>query len=169
MTSASANTSANTPTSALTDAPTGVAPERAASEFGWLLDNLVDAVPGMGHALLLASDGLALAASRNLDRDLRDQLAAPASMLVSTARAAGRTFGGDQECDAVLISMSACRLLLTRINDTAALLTVTSLNCSTASAVAAMHQFAAAVGPRLSPPVRAALHRQLTAPPASGR
>jgi predicted regulator of Ras-like GTPase activity (Roadblock/LC7/MglB family) len=169
MTNTPISTSTGTPTSGVTDALTDVAAERAVSEFGWLLDNLVDAVPGMGHALLLASDGLALAASRNLDRDLRDQLAAPASMLVSTARAAGRSFGDDQECDAVLISMSACRLLLTRIDDTAALLTVTGLGCSTASAVAAMHQFAAAVGPRLSPPVRAALHRQLAAPPAGGR
>jgi predicted regulator of Ras-like GTPase activity (Roadblock/LC7/MglB family) len=162
------STPTSTPTGSSTTGLTGPAPEEAAGEFGWLLDNLVDAVPGMGHALLLASDGLALAASRNLDRDLRDQLAAPASMLVSTARAAGRSFGGDQECDAVLISMSACRLLLTRIDDTAALLAVTGLDCSTASAVAAMHRFAAAVGPRLSPPVRAALHRQLTAPPAAG-
>jgi predicted regulator of Ras-like GTPase activity (Roadblock/LC7/MglB family) len=162
----------NTPTSDSTGDPAnalaGLALDRVVGEFGWLLDNLVDSVPGMGHALLLASDGLALAASRNLDRDLRDQLAAPATMIVATARAAGRTFGGDQECDAVLISMSACRLLVTRIDDTAALLAVTSLDCPSGVAVAAMHQFAAAVGPRLSPPVRAVLHRQLTAPADMG-
>ena len=82
------------------------------SELGWLLGDLIGRVPHARSAVLLSSDGLPTAA-HGLDRDQADQLAAIASNLFSTARAAALRFGGDSvrqvvaELEAVLLFVSS--------------------------------------------------------------
>jgi predicted regulator of Ras-like GTPase activity (Roadblock/LC7/MglB family) len=64
-----------------------------ASEVNWLLDELIAHTPTIRHAVLLSTDGLAIAASRNLSREDREHLAAVASGFNSLAKGATRQFG----------------------------------------------------------------------------
>lgn len=70
-----------------------VSPE---SGLNWLLDNLVDRVVGIRHAVVLSADGLLIGKSRELSKDDSDQLSAMASAFQSLAKGTGRHFGGGQ-------------------------------------------------------------------------
>ncbi|MET7694520.1 roadblock/LC7 domain-containing protein [Streptomyces sp. NPDC005483] len=64
------------------------------SQLDWMLSDLVSAVPEVGHAVLLSTDGLPLGSSDALDRDQAERLSAVASGFHSLAKGAGRHFGG---------------------------------------------------------------------------
>ena len=59
---------------------------QAAKDLNWLINNFVDQVPKVAHAVVLSSDGLA--------RDKADQLAAVACGLASLTQGAARIFEG---------------------------------------------------------------------------
>ena len=61
-----------------------------AGQFGWLVDDFVNRVAGVAHALVVSAEGMPLTASAHLPRDRADQLAAVASGLVSLAQGAAR-------------------------------------------------------------------------------
>jgi predicted regulator of Ras-like GTPase activity (Roadblock/LC7/MglB family) len=63
-----------------------------ASRLNWLLDELVGAVAPIRDAVLLSTDGLAVAASAALTRENREHLAAVASGFQSLAKGTGRHF-----------------------------------------------------------------------------
>ena len=58
----------------------------------WLLDNLVTRVPEVSDAIVLSNDGLLVAATRSLNRDDAERLAALASGFQSLARGTGGHF-----------------------------------------------------------------------------
>jgi len=62
------------------------------NELGWLLDEMVNQVPAVKHAVVLSTDGLAIAASAQLRREDSEHLAAVASGFHSLAKGAGRHF-----------------------------------------------------------------------------
>jgi len=62
------------------------------TQLAWLLDELVDSVPSVGDAVLLSTDGLAVAASSRLTRENREHLAAVSSGFQSLAKGTGRHF-----------------------------------------------------------------------------
>jgi predicted regulator of Ras-like GTPase activity (Roadblock/LC7/MglB family) len=64
-----------------------------AGEVNWLLDELTTRTPAIRHAVLLSTDGLAMAATRNLSREDREHLAAVSSGFNSLAKGATRQFG----------------------------------------------------------------------------
>ena len=64
----------------------------AGGELGWLLDETVAAVPAVRNALLLSTDGLAVASSTGLSREDGEHMAAVASGFHSLAKGAGRHF-----------------------------------------------------------------------------
>jgi predicted regulator of Ras-like GTPase activity (Roadblock/LC7/MglB family) len=64
----------------------------AGGELGWLLDETVAAVPAVQHAVLLSTDGLAVASSAGISREDGEHLAAVASGFHSLAKGAGRHF-----------------------------------------------------------------------------
>jgi predicted regulator of Ras-like GTPase activity (Roadblock/LC7/MglB family) len=66
--------------------------QAARNALNWLLDGLVNRVPGSEHALVLSADGLPLARSKSLDREDGEHLAAIASALHSLARGVGERF-----------------------------------------------------------------------------
>lgn len=76
------------------------------SQLDWLLDDLVNRVPDVQRAVYLSQDGLALGASRALQRDDAEHLAALAAGFQSLARGAGRHFGGG-EVRQTIIEMSS--------------------------------------------------------------
>jgi predicted regulator of Ras-like GTPase activity (Roadblock/LC7/MglB family) len=83
-----------------------------ANQLDWLLDDLVLRVPHIQRAVYLSQDGLALGASRGLDRADAEHLAALSAGFQSLARGAGRHFGGG-EVRQTIIEMSAGFLFVT--------------------------------------------------------
>ncbi|MEV0854472.1 roadblock/LC7 domain-containing protein [Nocardia fluminea] len=63
------------------------------SSLDWLLDGLIDRVPGSEYAVVLSADGLPLARSSQFGREDAEQLAAISSALHSLARGVGARFG----------------------------------------------------------------------------
>jgi uncharacterized protein len=76
------------------------------NQLDWLLDDLVNRVPDVQRAVFLSQDGLALGASKALQRDDAEHLAALAAGFQSLARGAGRHFGGG-EVRQTIIEMAA--------------------------------------------------------------
>ncbi|MDT8911753.1 roadblock/LC7 domain-containing protein [Amycolatopsis sp. PS_44_ISF1] len=68
--------------------------DNGASEFDWLLDDLVKRVAGADRAVVLSSDGLLIGRSAALSEEDAEHLSAMASAFQSLARGAGRHFGG---------------------------------------------------------------------------
>lgn len=66
----------------------------ALGQLNWLLDDLVERVPGVRDAAVLSADGLLVGGSQGLDQAAAEHLAAVASGLQSLARGASRHFGG---------------------------------------------------------------------------
>ncbi|RAY13544.1 roadblock/LC7 domain-containing protein [Actinomadura craniellae] len=65
-------------------------------ELNWLLDEMVDRVPVVRQAVVLSRDGLAVGASRSLEREDAEHLSALAAGVQSLARGAGMHFGGGE-------------------------------------------------------------------------
>ncbi|ROO89247.1 putative regulator of Ras-like GTPase activity (Roadblock/LC7/MglB family) [Actinocorallia herbida] len=63
-------------------------------DLNWLLNNLVDSVAQVKQAVVLSSDGLVVGASRGLQRDDAEHMAALASGFQSLARSTGEQFKG---------------------------------------------------------------------------
>ena len=63
-------------------------------DLDWLLDRLVDQVPGTRHAIVLSDDGLVISQSKGIDRADAERLAAIATGQQSLARGAGEIFDG---------------------------------------------------------------------------
>ncbi|MBW1602063.1 roadblock/LC7 domain-containing protein [Streptomyces sp. JJ66] len=63
------------------------------AQLDWLLEDLTARVPTVRYALVLSTDGLVTAVSKELARQDADRLAAVASGLHSLAKGAGRHFG----------------------------------------------------------------------------
>ncbi|TDV55960.1 roadblock/LC7 domain-containing protein [Actinophytocola oryzae] len=59
----------------------------------WLLDDLVDRLPGVEQVVVLSADGLLMARSKSVSRDNAEHLAAIAAGMHSLARGAGNQFG----------------------------------------------------------------------------
>ncbi|NEA61495.1 roadblock/LC7 domain-containing protein [Streptomyces sp. SID12488] len=64
------------------------------SDLDWLLDRLVDQVPGTRAAIVLSDDGLVVSQSGSVARVDAERLAAIATGQQSLARGVGEVFGG---------------------------------------------------------------------------
>ena len=64
------------------------------SDLDWLLDRLVDQVPGTLNAIVLSDDGLVVSQSASIARVDAERLAAIATGQQSLARGVGEVFGG---------------------------------------------------------------------------
>lgn len=98
------------------------------TEFGWLLANFAQQVPGVAHAIVVSTDGLLLTASPGLARDHADQLAAVTSGLVSLTDGAARCFEAGRVVQTV-VEMERGLVLLMSISDGSCLSVLASPNC----------------------------------------
>jgi len=64
------------------------------ANLNWLLDDLLDRIPGAERAIVLSGDGLLIARSSTVDRDTGEHMAAVASGMQGLARGASRQYGG---------------------------------------------------------------------------
>jgi uncharacterized protein len=139
------------------------APFAAPQDFSWLVHQFANDVPGVSHALVVSLDGLQLAASEHIPRDLGDRLAALTAGLLSMADQSGVLLGlGTSEY--VTIRLPLGYLLFMRLGDAAGLATVSVADCDLRVIAYQMSKFAASVGHLLTPRMRDELHRMTTVP-----
>jgi predicted regulator of Ras-like GTPase activity (Roadblock/LC7/MglB family) len=122
-------------------------------QLDWLLDELVARVPHVRHALVLSSDGLARGASRSLDREDSEQLAAVASGLHSLARGAGKHFdtGGVRQ---TLVELDDAFLLVSAAGSGSALAVFAEADADIGQVAYEMTLLVKRVGPHLATPPR---------------
>jgi predicted regulator of Ras-like GTPase activity (Roadblock/LC7/MglB family) len=128
-------------------------PESA--QLDWLLDELVERVPSVRHALVLSSDGLARGSSRTLGREDGEQLAAVASGLHSLARGVGQHFdtGGVRQ---TLVELDDAFLLVSAAGSGSALAIFADSEADIGQVAYEMTLLVKRVGPHLSTAPRGA-------------
>ena len=99
-----------------------------AKNFNWLIDDFVNSTAGVTDAIAVSSDGLLIAASRSLERQDAEQVAAIVTGLVSLSDGASRAFGfeGLQQ---VIVSMRGGYLFVSSISLGSALGVVATTVC----------------------------------------
>ncbi|WP_240943026.1 roadblock/LC7 domain-containing protein [Planosporangium thailandense] len=133
-------------------------PARGPQDCAWLVRQFAEEVPGVTHALIVSLDGLQLAASRMVPRDLGDQLAALTAGLLSMAdRSAALLDLGESEY--MTIRLPRGHLLFMRVGESAGLAVAATIGCDLRVVAYHMTQFVSAVGHVLTPQVRNEMHR----------
>jgi uncharacterized protein len=124
--------------------------------FGWLVDNFVNRVPGVAHALVVSAEGMPLTASAYLPRDRADQLAAVASGLVSLARGASRCFDAGRVVQTV-VELERGIMLVMSISDGSSLAVLATPTCDIGLVGYEMTLLVDRVGRQLTPDPHAQL------------
>jgi predicted regulator of Ras-like GTPase activity (Roadblock/LC7/MglB family) len=132
----------------------------AASNVSWLVTNFVRQVPGVNEAVVVSSDGLAIAASDGLGREGADRFAAVASGLIGLAFGAAGRFGGGAVTE-VIVEMEHAFLFVTGISDGSLLAVVADNDCDVGLVGYEMAVLAQRTGPVLTPALRAELQAAL--------
>ncbi|RZS45054.1 putative regulator of Ras-like GTPase activity (Roadblock/LC7/MglB family) [Herbihabitans rhizosphaerae] len=101
--------------------------EDTKSRLGWLMDDLVERVAAVRHAILLSADGLLMARSAGLDRGDAEHLAAVSSAYRSLSQGTGRHFGlgGVRQ---TVVELDIAYLLVTEAGERACLALLTEEN-----------------------------------------
>ncbi|MGH3904857.1 MAG: roadblock/LC7 domain-containing protein [Pseudonocardiaceae bacterium] len=135
-------------------------PKTQPDRFGWLVDDFVNRVPGVAHAVVVSADGLLLTASRHLPRDRADQLAAVASGLVSLTQGAARCFEAGHVVQTV-VEMERGIVLLMSMGEGSCLAVLAAPHCDIGLVGYEMTLLADRVGRQLTPQLRADLQGSL--------
>lgn len=141
---------------------TGQKATDAARDITWLLNDFVDKVHGVTHALITSSDGFPLTASTAVEHDDAEQLAAIASGLLSLAGSSAALYGKGS-CEQIIIRLTHGYFLFMGIGTGAGLAVLTSPECDMRVVAYEMTQFVTNAGHALTPELRADLRRVLTA------
>jgi predicted regulator of Ras-like GTPase activity (Roadblock/LC7/MglB family) len=130
---------------------------RQVDQFGWLVSNFADRVPGVAHAVVISVDGLLLTASKGLPEDRADQLAAIAAGMASLTESAARCFDGGGVLRSV-IEMQYGIMLLMSIRDGSCLAVLAAPDADVGQVAYEMTVVVDQVGQLLTPELRAQLH-----------
>lgn len=122
-------------------------------DLTWLLDDLVERVAEARHAVLLSTDGLLIAASRDLSREDADHISAVAAGFQSLARGAGRHFGAGTVRQTI-IEMDTAFLFVTAAGHGANLAVVGTADSDVGLIAYEMAMLVTRVGQYLSTPSR---------------
>jgi predicted regulator of Ras-like GTPase activity (Roadblock/LC7/MglB family) len=131
-------------------------------DITWLLNDFVDKVHGVTHALITSSDGFPLTASEAVEHDDAEQLAAIASGLLSLAGSSAALYGKGS-CEQIIIRLTHGYFLFMGIGTGAGLAVLTAPECDMRVVAYEMTQFVTNAGHALTPELRADLRRVLTA------
>lgn len=126
------------------------------NQFGWLVNDFADRVPGVAHAVVVSADGLLLTASSRLPLDRADQLAAVASGLVSLTQGAAHCFEAGTVHETV-VEMELGTMILMSISDGSSLAVLAAPNCDIGQVAYEMTLLVDRVGQILTPELRAQL------------
>jgi predicted regulator of Ras-like GTPase activity (Roadblock/LC7/MglB family) len=125
----------------------------ATVDIGWLVNDLVERVSHVEHAVVLSSDGLLIARSPALDREDAEHLSAVAAGLHGLARGAGRRFGRGTVRQTI-IEMETGFLFVSAGGNGACLAVLASEDADVGLIAYEMEMIVARVGQYLSTPVR---------------
>jgi uncharacterized protein len=126
------------------------------AEFGWLINNFADSVPGVAHAVVNSVDGILLINSARLPKRFAEQLSAIAAGIVSLNLGAARCLEADKVVR-VVVEMHRGALLLQSIRDGSCLAVLASRDCDISQVAYEMTVLVDQVGSILTPRLRAAL------------
>ncbi|HEX9334849.1 MAG TPA: roadblock/LC7 domain-containing protein [Pseudonocardiaceae bacterium] len=141
---------------------------RQVNQFGWLISNFTERVPGVAHAVVVSVDGLMLAASSRLPGERAEQLSAVASGVVGLTQGAARCLEGGGVLRTV-VEMERGVLLLMSVRDGSCLAVLASPDSSVGQVAYEMTVLVDQVGQILTPELRAELQvlkRSATRQPA---
>ncbi|AUS79473.1 dynein regulation protein LC7 [Actinoalloteichus sp. AHMU CJ021] len=99
-----------------------------AQDLAWLVNDFVDQVPGVTHAVVVSVDGLLLTASKDLTVENAEQLAAMSSGLLSLAQGSSRLFQ-QGACEQTIIKMERGYLFIMSVSDGSCLTVLASGEC----------------------------------------
>ncbi len=125
----------------------------AATNLNWLLARLCESVPGIQQAVVVSSDGLALAKSEGVDRETAERLAAVSSGMIGLAYGSAGRFGAGAVSN-VIIEMQRGWLFVTGIRDGSLICCLTQKDIDMGAIAFEMSIFVQRVGESLTPDVR---------------
>lgn len=131
-----------------------------AANLNWLIERFVDSVPSIKQAVVVSSDGLAMAVSEGTDRETADRLSAVVSGMIALAYGSAGRFGAGSVCN-VIVEMTAGWLFVTGISDGSLLCVLTGKNVDIGAVAYEMALFAERAGEVLTPEVREELKAAL--------
>ncbi|MFF2085378.1 roadblock/LC7 domain-containing protein [Nocardia sp. NPDC058176] len=122
-------------------------------DLNWLLDDLVDRLAGVRHAVVLSTDGLLLGRSTAFSREDAEHFAAMSCTLYGLARSAGHRFDGGGVRQAV-VELDRAVLFVTAAGDNACLALQASDSANLGMVAYEMNVTVQRVGIYLSTPAR---------------
>ncbi|OLF15533.1 roadblock/LC7 domain-containing protein [Actinophytocola xanthii] len=125
-------------------------------QFGWLVNNFAESVPGVAHAVVVSVDGLLLASSARLPVDRAQQMSAISAGIVSLNLGAAKCLGADKVIRSI-VEMDHGALLITSIKDGSCLAVLAVRDCDISQVAYEMTVLVDQVGEILTPQLRAAL------------
>lgn len=124
-----------------------------ADNLNWLLERLVGTVPGIKQAVVVSSDGLALAKSDAVDRESAERLAAVSSGMIGLAYGSAGRFGAGPVSN-VIVEMQNGWLFVTGIRDGSLICCLTEKDIDMGAIAFEMSIFVQRVGDSLTADVR---------------
>lgn len=131
-----------------------------ADNLNWLIGRFASTVPSIRQAVVVSSDGLAMAVSTETDREAADRLAAVASGMIGLAYGSAGRFGAGSVCN-VIVEMTEGWLFVTGISDGSLLCVLTGRSVDIGGIAYEMALFAERAGEVLTPEVREELKASL--------
>lgn len=131
-----------------------------ARDLSWLINAFAERVPGVAHAIVVSSDGLLIAISKNLPRDHADKLAAVTSGLMSITAGAAQMFDNDVVKQTV-VEMGRGYFLVMQIRDGSILATLAGGDADIGVVGYEMARLAKQAGGMLTPAIRAEMQQAL--------
>ncbi len=124
-----------------------------AENLSWLLERLCNTVPGIKQAVVVSSDGLALAKSDGVDRETAERLAAVSSGMIGLAYGSAGRFGAGPVSN-VIVEMQNGWLFVTGIRDGSLICCLTEKDIDMGAIAFEMSIFVQRVGDSLTADVR---------------
>jgi predicted regulator of Ras-like GTPase activity (Roadblock/LC7/MglB family) len=131
-----------------------VDPAHHPHELNRLVSGFTERVPGVLHTVVVAADGVTVAASDGIAPQHLDQLSAITSGLTSLACASARMFDGEAVTQA-LVTMELATLVIVAIDDGSSLAVLTTSTADLDLVAYEMTMLVEQAGSIFSPPARA--------------
>jgi predicted regulator of Ras-like GTPase activity (Roadblock/LC7/MglB family) len=135
----------------------------AVNNLNWLLGRLCESVPAIKQAVVVSSDGLALARSDNVDRETAERLAAVSSGMIGLAYGSAGRFDAGPVSN-VIVEMQRGWLFVTGIRDGSLICCLTEKEVDMGAIAFEMSIFVQRVGESLTAEVRQELKALLVEP-----
>ena len=135
----------------------------AATNLNWMLERLCATVPAIKQAVVVSSDGLAMAKSQDVDRETAERLAAVSSGMIGLAYGSAGRFGAGAVSN-IIVEMQQGWLFITGIRHGSLLCCLTSKEIDLGAVAFEMSIFVQRVGDSLTPEVREELKARLVEP-----